>query len=127
MLASLFTQYRKPGQLRFGSKWLNLHGRLFLGSPESYGMGHLSEGVRRAHYYLRADRVPPVEDADAYTNWTKDRLYASQVQQVSERWISKASFLVGAILCLALGVGGWLGRQVDAPSTPSATTWEAAR
>lgn len=129
MLAWLFTQYRTPGQLHFGSKWLNLHGRLFLGSPESYGMGHLSELVRRTYYYLRADRVPPVEDGDAYTAWTKDRLYASQVQQVSERWVAKASFVVGSVLCVALCIGGWIGRQGDATSSTPQTTnaWEATR
>lgn len=119
MLAWLFTQYRTAGDLRFGSKWLSLHGRLFLGSPESYGMGHLSEQVRRSYYYLRADRVPPVDDANAYTNWTKDRLYASQVQQVSERWVAKASFVVGASLCVALCVGGWLVRKAEAPPPPA--------
>ena len=127
MLAWLFTQYRTAGKLRFGSKWLNRHGRLLLGSPESLGMGHLSEDVRRSYYYLRADRVPPVEDGDAYTNWTKDRLYASQVQQVSERWVAKAAFVGGSVLCGALCVGGWMGRQANAtaPTPIPVNAWEA--
>jgi len=81
-------------------------------------MGHLCEQVRRSYYYLRADRVPPVDDANAFTNWTKDRLYASQVQQVSERWVAKASFIVSATLCLALCVGGWLVRKGETPPSP---------
>ena len=109
MFKWLFTQYREPGKLHFGSKWLNLHGRLFLGSPESFGMGHLSEGVRRTFYYLRADRRPPVRDDAAYDAWTKDRLYASKVEQVAERWGAKAGFLACAPLCLVLAVlAHWL-------------------
>lgn len=109
MFKWLFTQYREPGKLHFGSKWLNLHGRLFLGSPESLGMGHLSEGVRRTFYYLRADRRPPVRDDAAYEAWTKDRLYASKVEQVAERWVAKAGFLACAPLCLVLAVlAHWL-------------------
>lgn len=38
MFGWLFTQYRKPGKLHFGSKWLNLHGRFFIGNPESFGL-----------------------------------------------------------------------------------------
>ena len=38
MFGWLFTQYRKPGRLHFGSKWLNLHGRFFIGNPESFGL-----------------------------------------------------------------------------------------
>jgi hypothetical protein len=73
-------------------------------------MGHLTEAVRRSFYYLRADRVPPVDSAAAYEAWTKDRLYASQVEQVAERWVAQAGFLVVAPLCAVLAVlSHWLG------------------
>src|SRR5256886_2852172 len=61
---------------------LPIYGQSFLGSPESFGMGHLSEGVRRTFYYLRADRRPPVRDDAAYDAWTKDRLYARDRKSV---------------------------------------------
>ena len=110
MFQWLFTQYREPGKLHFGSKWMSLHGRLLIGSPESLGMGHLTEAVRRSFYYLRADRVPPVDNDAAYEAWTKDRLYASQVEQVAERWVAQAGFLVIAPLCAVLAVlSHWLG------------------
>ena len=64
----------------------------------------------RAAVALRADRVPPVDNDAAYEAWTKDRLYASQVEQVAERWVAQAGFLVMAPLCAVLAVlAHWLG------------------
>ena len=105
MFAWLFTQYRKPGKLHFGSKWLNLHGRVFIGSPESFGLSDCRENVLKSFYYLRADRKPPVGDTGEYDAWKMDALRASQVRHASEKHISKAGFIATSAACLVLCFG----------------------
>lgn len=102
MFAWLFTQYRKPGRLHFGSKWLNLHGRLLIGSPERFGLQECSENVLTSYYYLRADRKMPVTDDGKFDAWRLDALRASQVRHASEKHVSKAGFIVASAACLAL-------------------------
>ncbi|WP_363730715.1 hypothetical protein [Stenotrophomonas indicatrix] len=105
MFAWLFTQYRKPGKLHFGSKWMNLHGRVFIGNPESFGLQDCRENVLKSFYYLRADRKMPVGDDGEYDAWKLDALRASQVRHASEKHISKAGFLAVSATCLVLCFG----------------------
>lgn len=120
MFAWLFTQYRKPGKLHFGSKWMSLHGRVLIGSPESFGLQDCRENVLKSFYYLRADRKMPVGDDGEYDAWKLDALRASQVRRASEKHISKAGFLVVSAACLVLCFGAMVINKGKAGfSTPA--------
>ncbi len=105
MFGWLFVQYREKGKLHFGSKWLNLLGRTFIGSPESFGLQDCRENVLKSFYYLRADRKMPVADDGEHEAWKTDSLRASQVRHASEKYVSKAGFVVTATACMALCFG----------------------
>lgn len=114
MFAWLFTQYRKPGKLHFGSKWLNLHGRLFIGSPERFGLQDCRDNVLTSYYYLRADRKIPVTDDGEFDAWKLDALRASQVRHASEKHVSKAGFIVTSTACLMLCAAAMIVQRVKA-------------
>ncbi len=112
MFGWLFTQYRKPGKLHFGSKWLNLHGRFFIGNPERFGLSDCRENVLTSYYYLRADRKMPVANDEDFDAWRMDGLRASQVRHASEKHVSKAGFLVTSAACVALCFGALVVNKV---------------
>ena len=135
MFGWLFTQYRTPGKLHFGSKWLNLHGRLFIGAPENFGLQDCRQNVLASYYYLRADRKMPVADDADFDAWRMDALRASQVRHASEKHVSKAGFLVTSAACVALCFGAFVISKAKGTSpagaaiqvTPSLTLGQCAQ
>ncbi|WP_175402459.1 hypothetical protein [Xanthomonas graminis] len=125
MFGWLFTQYRTPGKLHFGSKWLNLHGRMFIGNPENFGLQDCRNNVLTSYYYLRADRKMPVSDDGEFDAWRMDALRASQVRHASEKHVSKAGFLVTSAACVALCFGAMVINKAKA-TLPSSSAGQAA-
>lgn len=99
----LFVQYRDSRRLLFGSRWMNLHGRLFLGPPETLGLAEdlIGENVRRTYFYLPTDRHPPT-DEKAFKKWQKDQLYATQTREASQSHIAMGASLIGVALCTCM-------------------------
>lgn len=99
----LFVQYRDSRKLLFGSRWMNLHGRLFLGPPETLGLVEdlIGENVRRTYFYLPTDRHPPT-DEKAFKKWQKDQLYATQTREASQPHIAMGASFIGIALCTGI-------------------------
>jgi len=99
----LFVQYRDSRRLLFGSRWMNLHGRLFLGPPETLGLAEdlIGENVRRTYFYLPTDRHPPT-DEKAFKKWQKDQLYATQTREASQPHIAMGASFIGIALCMGM-------------------------
>ncbi|MBL8264185.1 MAG: hypothetical protein KF800_00240 [Lysobacter sp.] len=99
----LFAQYRDSRRLLFGSRWMNLHGRLFLGPPETLGLAEdlIGENVRRTYFYLPTDRHPPTDER-AFKKWQKDQLYATQTREASQPHVALGASLIGVALCTCM-------------------------
>ena len=97
----------KAGKLHFGSKWLNLHGRFFIGNPERFGLSDCRENVLTSYYYLRADRKMPVANDEDFDAWRMDALRASQVRHASENMCPKPAFLSPRPRAWPFALGHW--------------------
>lgn len=102
----LFKQYRKR-KLSFGSRWLHLHGKLFLGEPSRLGLerDEVGAGVYDSYYYIPSDRVPVCSTPESRKQWQLGQLNATQVRVASQPHISKGvslALLTFTLLCVAL-------------------------
>lgn len=107
MWSSLFTQYEKRGRsLLFASKWMNWHGRTFIGNPADMDMGEVSPELLKSYYYVTADRwAPTTKDMDkegedqARMKYRQDNLRLSMLRNNERRTIAKAASL-GVLVCV---------------------------
>ncbi|MCF7220978.1 hypothetical protein [Marilutibacter chinensis] len=102
----LFKQYRKR-KLSFGSRWLHLHGKLFLGEPSKLGLerDEVGAGVYDSYYYIPSDRVPVCSTPESRKQWQLGQLNATQIRVASQPHISKGvslALLTFTLACVAL-------------------------
>lgn len=102
ILDQLFKQYRKR-KLSFASRWLNLHGKLFLGEPSKLGLERevVGPGVYDSYYYIPSDRVPVCPTPESRNQWQLGQLNATQVRESSQPHISKGVSI--ALFAFTLG------------------------
>lgn len=91
LIKMLFPAYRDARNAKeFGSRFMNLLGRVFMGSPESKGLGHVMPALRDTYYYCKHDRLIPPGEVE---QWFKDSILVSEYRQLEHREISKATRL----------------------------------
>lgn len=113
---------KKKGQkvLFFGSRWMNLHGRVLLGQPKVF-LGTDKQGagtVAQSFYYLKADRYLPTDENIA-SQWKEDQLKATQVREVFRKHVALRAVLVTTVLCFGLGFVAAKGTKGESPSATS--------
>lgn len=101
MFSFLFIQYRDGRGLTFGSKWMALHGKLFLGKPRDKGLGHIRQDLQDNYYYIKEDRFLP-RDASALDQWELDSIQLAQYRDLEAPHVAKACSLVGVALVTVL-------------------------
>lgn len=106
ILTSEFKRKKKGAKiLFFGSRWMNLHGRVLLGQPKVF-LGSDKQGagtVGQSFYYLKADRYLPTDENIA-SQWKEDQLKATQVREVFRKHVAMRAVLVTTVLCFGLGL-----------------------
>lgn len=121
ILTSEFKRKNKGAKiLFFGSKWMNLHGRVLLGHPKVF-LGSERQGagtVAQSFYYLKADRYLPT-DENIISNWKEDQLKATQVREVFRKHVALRAVLITTVLCMALGLVAATGTKSDSPTATS--------
>lgn len=107
ILKLLFPAYRtNPNAKDFGSHFMNLLGRVFMGSPQSKGLGGVMPALRDTYYYCKHDRLIP-KGKEAEDKWLKGSILLSEYRQVEHREISKATWMaVSLYAVLAVGAVG---------------------
>ena len=121
ILTSEFKRKKKGAKiLFFGSRWMNLHGRLLLGDPKVL-LGIDKQGAWTAalpFYYLKADRYLPT-DENLASQWKEDQLKATQVREVFRKHVALRAVLVTTVLCLGLGLVAARGTKGESPTATS--------
>lgn len=95
----------KRRKVFFGSKMLNLHGKVFIGSPVMF-LGTRDEmrgTVHQDFYNLEHDRYPPVQH-EKLMEWQDDQLLATQVIETFRHPITKRGVVLIAAFSLLLGL-----------------------
>lgn len=114
-LDKLFLQYQKGKKTTFGSRWMDWHGRFFLGSPADNGLGNTRDDLQHSAYFIAPDRIPPTNDPVAMKGWKKEGILYAQYRCTTEKGVSRGAFYVGLPIVLALvflggslraGIGG---------------------
>lgn len=121
ILTSEFKRKKKGVKiLFFGSRWMNLHGRVLLGQPRVF-LGSDKQGagtVAQSLYYLKADRYLPT-DENIIPAWKEDQLKATQVREVFRKHVALRAVLVTTVLCFGLGLVAARGTEGESPSASS--------
>lgn len=121
ILTSEFKRKKKGAKiLFFGSRWMNLHGRLLLGDPKVL-LGSDKQGAWTAalpFYYLKADRYLPT-DENLASQWKEDQLKATQVREVFRKHVALRAVLVTTVVCLGLSLVAATGTKRDSPAASS--------
>lgn len=108
----MFNQYKKGGGAQFGSLWLNLHGRLLIGSPKHNELGDVMPELQKTYYYLKSDRFSQPRDR---LKFRQDNLLLTTAREAERPLIAKAAGVGAMVLCLGFGVIGYsktLGEKV---------------
>lgn len=98
----LFMQYQEGKRATFGSKWMDWHGRFFLGTPADIGLGETREDLQHTYYYIAPDRIPPTNDKVAMKQWSTESILYAQFRDANAREVSRGSAYVGLALVLIL-------------------------
>ena len=108
----MFNQYKKGGGSQFGSFWLNLHGRLLIGSPKHNELGDVMPELQKTYYYLKGDRFSQPRDR---LKFRQDNLLLTTAREAERPLVAKAVSVAAIVLCLGFGVLGYsktLGEKV---------------
>lgn len=106
LLGLLFLQYKDGRSLAFASKWMNWHGRVFLGRPEEKGLDWVREDLRSSYYWCQADRVLPTEHK-ALREWQEQSMFVAQFRNFEAKSLARIVSLLSLVLVLGIvGVGG---------------------
>lgn len=123
ILKMLFPAYRDARNAKdFGSRFMDRLGRLFMGSPESKGLGRVLPELRNTYYYCKHDRIIPT---DKVKEWFKDSILVNEYRQVEHREISKAAWMALSLyaviaVCLVSFLSGWGGTDTSGSSSRGA-------
>lgn len=98
----LFMQYQKGKRATFGSKWMDWHGRFFLGTPADNGLGDTREDLQHTYYFIAPDRIPPTNDKVAMKQWSTESILYAQFRDTNAREVSRGTAYVGLSLVLVL-------------------------
>lgn len=97
----LFPFLKRRGKMLFGSKWLNLHGKLLIGTPESMGLPlDGSPGVEKSFYYLKVDRKLP--KTGELRSWESSQLYATQIREAGRPYVAKTASFMAFLVCVVV-------------------------
>lgn len=99
----LFDVYKKEHGPRFGSRFMKALGNLFMGTPESKGLGDVRQDLRDTYYWEKTDRVIPVDELE---EWMEQSVLVNQYRQIETPAAAKATSLVLAVASIALVVAG---------------------
>lgn len=119
LLGLLFLQYKDGKGLSFASKWMDKHGRMFLGKPQDKGMDWVREDLQRSYYWITADRVLPTE-AKALREWEEQSMFVAWFRNFEAAAAAKTVSLASMVLVLALvAMGGAIDGTAAAGSAVS--------
>lgn len=97
----LFPFLKRRGRMLFGSKWLNLHGKLLIGTPESLGLpSDGNPGVEKSFYYLKVDRKLP--KTGELRSWESSQLYATQIREAGRPYVAKTASFMAFLVCVVV-------------------------
>lgn len=99
----LFDVYKKNHGPRFGSRFMNCLGRLFMGSPEGKGLDGVRQDLRDTYYWDKKDRVIPV---DALDEWMEQSILVNEYRQVEAPAAAWATTIVLAVSTTLLVLAG---------------------
>lgn len=100
----MFNQYKKGGGAQFGSLWLNLHGRILIGSPKHNELGEVMPELQKTYYFLKSDRFSQPRDR---LKFRQDNLLLTTAREAERPLIAKAAGVGAMVLCLGFGVLGY--------------------
>jgi hypothetical protein len=100
ILKRLFMQYQDTTTLTFASRWMNLHGKVLIGSVKDKGLD-VREDLARSYYYIREERDLPEGEKDR-EQWRVHSILLSQYRSLEARTVAKGAALFAMSVCLAL-------------------------
>ncbi len=98
----LFLQYRKDDKPWFGSRWMNLHGRLFIGDPKELGLEDVDKNLLRTYYYDKVDRYTHPKDTIEFRR-NNNKLTATR--EAERPRVAFGASMGALMMVLALGIG----------------------
>lgn len=108
ILGFLFVAYRDPNSTTFASWWLNLHGRVLIGSPKkAFTERGIAAPLIKSYYYTKDDRS--MEGVNT-VRWMEDSIFVNAYRRYQEQAVAVAAARGAIVVCmLALGVVGIVG------------------
>lgn len=103
LIRLLFPLLSREVRLSFGSKWMNWHGRLLIGSPEKLGLliHDLKSEVSRTFYFLRIDRNMPTGSTEL-NHWRNSQLLATQIREMGKPYVARNTVVITMLFCLVM-------------------------
>lgn len=99
-MLSLFTQFSRKAGLSLASKWMHIHGRMFIGKFNE--LGPLHPDVIKTYYYSHLDRIPTVPRDVMKSEWRDDCKLADIYRRNQRRYVALVSALASGFVCFAL-------------------------
>ena len=95
----LFNQYKRGDSNLFGSLWLNIHGRLFIGNPRDNDLEHVHPELQRTYYYLKENRFSQPGDR---LEFRQQGMLLSVTREAERPRMAKAAAILAMTACLAI-------------------------
>lgn len=104
----LFIQYRDGDKITFASRWMDWHGRLFMGRPEDKGLDWVRDDLRKNFYWDKVDRILPT-DGKELREWQEHSMFLAQYRNFEAPVAAKIVSVTSLIVVFALvGFGALL-------------------